>query len=246
MKPSSPLNEILEVATRFSEGQLTERLTVVFDLDSTLFDLQPRMMAVIKDFAKDTGHAERFPKAVKIFSEIKELTNEYYFKNHLLKFGLWDQTREFYEHAFGFWKTRFFSHDYLEHDIPYVGAVEYVQKLHALGVHIHYLTGRDVERMGEGTRRVLRKWNFPLDEPNTRLILKPHKSIDDAEYKKDYLLEIEHTLGPIWFIENEPENIELALKYAPHVKIIFFDSIHSGRGSPLPPSIPTIKDFSLT
>lgn len=237
MRAPSPLQTILESARK------NQRTTVVFDLDSTLFDLQPRMLAVIKAFAKEALHAERFPRAVEVFSNVKDLANEYYFKNHLLKFGLWDQTREFYEVAFAFWKRHFFSHDYLEHDQPYPGAVEYVQRLHAQGARIHYLTGRDEERMGEGTRRVLKKWQFPLDQPTTRLVLKPHKSIDDAEYKKDYLLELEANHAPIWFIENEPENIELALKFAPHVRIVFFDSIHSGRGGPLPPEIPVIRDY---
>src|SRR5262249_8146017 len=130
-------------------------------------------------------------------------------------------------------------------DTPHEGAVEYVNQLHKLGAKIVYLTGRDVHRMETGSLASLKKWNFPTDPPNAALVLKPHKDHDDAEFKRDHFNQIENKQHPIWFFENEPHNIQLLLKDSPHVKIVYYDSVHSGKSEP-PVGLPVIKDFKYT
>src|SRR5690606_15584018 len=124
------------------------------------------------------------------------------------------------------------SNSYLHYDQPYEGAVDYVQALHQAGAHIIYLTGRDVERMGEGSVEVLKKWNFPMND-KAELVLKPHRSMDDAEFKSDWFIKAcRIDFEKIYFFENEPVNLHKILKTCPQVEMIFFKSTHAGKAAP--------------
>lgn len=215
----------------------------VFDLDSTLFDVRPRIIKIIKEFCIDRSMSAKYPSATNKLSEIKELSHSYYIKDHMYELGLQNEPEHFFKDIYAYWKARFFHNDYVIHDEPVDGAVEYVQKLHQMGVHIVYLTGRDIPRMQMGTIESLKKWNFPINTDLAELVLKPHFSLDDAEFKRDHF----QTLDPkteIWFFENEPVNIQLVLKDCPKVNCIFFDSVHMGQAEE-PRHLPTIQHFKL-
>jgi len=47
--------------------------------------------------------------------------------------------------------------------------------------------------MAIGSEEVLKKWGLPLNEKAT-LQLKPHKSMDDAEFKTDWFIEAQKNL----------------------------------------------------
>jgi hypothetical protein len=120
--------------------------------------------------------------------------------------------------------------------------VEFVQELHQLGSQIIYLTGRDVARMGRGTEESLQQWKFPLGH-GVHMGLKPHKEMNDAEFKRDYLMALPRERSEIWFFENEPVNIDLVLREVNHVRVVYFESVHMEMAEPPGDHIPRIRDF---
>ncbi len=216
---------------------------LVFDLDSTLFDVSPRIKKILLKYATDEKHQKQFPQATQLLKEIQWLKSDWGIGPALQRVGLDQSHPEFLHSVQEYWRQHFFSNEALHDDVPYEGAVEFVQKWHQQGVYISYLTGRDVFRMGEGTVQVLKKWNFPLDA-TASLVLKPFKEMDDAQFKTDWFLSL-HEGQPfqdIWFFENEPVNINKLRQHLPHIRVVFFDSTHSGQEPP-PSDIPSILHF---
>lgn len=217
----------------------------VFDLDSTLFDVSPRLQKVLDDFAKDPDHQKMFPEVISFFKGIQTHQTDWGVSHALKRAGLEDASPEFQETLRDFWRQTFFSNEYLHHDVPFEGAVEFVKTLSSSGVEIIYLTGRDEQRMGLGSPEVLKKWNFPLDGKKDHLVLKPHRRMDDAKFKRDWFANLDKTkYEVIWFFENEPVNIHLIRDDVPEIDIIFFDSTHSGRAQE-PENLPRIKHFVI-
>ena len=234
------------IQKQISELQAKNALgLVVFDLDSTLFDVSLRLERVLLNFAKVPAHQSRFPEQIQYFKNIQILKKDWGIRQILVRAGLEGHHNEFQDCVREYWIKHFFSNEALEHDIPYPGAPEFVQSLAAAGAEIIYLTGRDVHRMGEGSKKFLLHWGFPLDEKNQQLILKPHRSLVDAKFKKDWFGSLpKDKYQKIWFFENEPVNIHLIRKKHPEVEIIFFDSTHSGEAS-TPDDLPRILHFLL-
>lgn len=213
-----------------------------FDLDSTLFDVKPRFKKIIQEFADLEEISSKYPSASKILKMVESIAESYHLREHMKHYGLDNQPPELYKNLFDYWMSKFFHSEYLLEDTPYEGAVEYVSELHGLGAKIVYLTGRDRHRMETGSVLSLKKWGFPVDPPNAELVLKPHKDHDDAEFKRDHFNQLGNKQHPIWFFENEPHNIHLILKDSPHVKIVYYESVHSGK-SEAPIGLPIIKNF---
>lgn len=236
-------------------NQIVERLKLpvpaglsrlaVFDLDSTLFDVSPRLQKVLDDFAKDPMHQQLFPEAMSFFQGIKAEQTDWGVSHALKRSGMTQGSPEFQKTLLDYWRKTFFSNEYLHQDIPFPGAVDFVQRLAQAGVQIIYLTGRDQHRMGVGSREVLQKWDFPLHESLARLVLKPHRGLDDAEFKRDWFRDLQlSNYEVIWFFENDPVNIHRVREDIPEIDIIFFDSTHSGK-APEPDTLPRIKHFVI-
>ncbi len=227
-----------------SISQQKQSSLAVFDLDSTLFDVGPRLERILSEFAGVPENQKLFPEQVQHFKNLHIERRDWGVRDTLIRAGLDGHHPEFHDALKAFWRKNFFSNDYLKYDVPYAGAVDYVQSLAAAGSDIIYLTGRDVERMGEGSEAVLKTWNLPLNE-KANLVLKPHRSMDDAKFKKDWF----HGLpsgkySKIWFFENEPVNIRLIQESDLDIEMIFFDSTHSGLAQ-VPENIPAIMHFLL-
>ncbi len=221
-----------------------ERALVVFDLDSTLFDVSPRLKRILHDFALMPEHQTRFPEAVEILKNVETLPSDWGVRDAVIRAGLDSHHPEFHEAMKHFWIQHFFSNEYLQFDRPFEGAVPFVQELHSLGAHIVYLTGRDVQRMGEGSVKTLKHWNFPIDR-TAQLVLKPQKGMDDAQFKSDWFAEVpKNVYERIWFFENEPVNVNLVRRQHGHVEIVFFDSTHSGKEE-APSDLPTVINFLI-
>jgi hypothetical protein len=208
---------------------------VVFDLDSTLYDLTQRVTAILDRFANDSKTCARFPDACKLMQGIKINRTDWGLIEPLARVGINRQNHpEFVDEIQAAWARGFFSNDFLDRDFPLPGAVEFVEACLARGADVMYLTGRDVARMGDGTEKSLRQCGFPLDHKNVSLILKPAKELDDAEFKAEVIAELLHRYDHIWLFENEPVNINVVLRRAPQVKIVFVETCHSG--------VATVKD----
>jgi len=225
-----------------NKGQKT---LAVFDIDSTLFDVSPRVERILMEFASDPRHQALFPEQIQQLKDIRTHRKDWGFQNALQRAGLDGHHPELQEAIRHFWYQRFFSNEYLQYDLPYDGAVDYVNTLANLGSEIVYLTGRDLPRMGAGSALTLKHWGFPLDDRQTRLVLKPDKSLDDAEFKTGWFAQVPYEeYAEVWFFENEPVNIHHLRGQLPHVNVVFFESTHAGKATP-PEDIPKILHFLL-
>lgn len=234
---------LLEVQTLYKNGK---KALFVFDLDSTLFDVSPRLTRILRDFAEKKEIQERFPESIEILRNIETFRSDWGIFNALQRAGLDKHHPDFHEAIKDFWLHSFFSDYYLHFDTPYEGAVEYVQELYNMGAQIVYLTGRDVFRMGKGSAEVLKKWHFPLDDNQAVLVLKPHKDMNDAEFKKDWIQAVpKDHYERIIFFENEPVNVHKVREHLEHVEIVFFESTHAGKAEP-PTDLPKIVNYLIS
>jgi len=234
------MSEILQDLAK--AGQSGERVMIVFDLDSTLLKTDARMTLVMREFALNEAAAEAFPEECKILEVYEHNPMDYGLMPSLERIGLAGAPYDFYCSLQDYWGHKFFSSELLHVDEPYEGAVEFVQKICSEGCHIGYLTARDKKRMEEGTLESLKNLEFPIDKPNIQLFLKPAVSGSDRTFKKEVLDELAKTHGPLWFFENEPTNINSLLKSNPDIKVIFLDTVHSGRESK-PKGVAYLKNF---
>ena len=213
-------------------GEKKSDLTAVFDLDSTLFDVSPRITKIIQEFAVDPGVAPRFPRECDVLKDIVHHPHDWGVEVTCEKAGLSDAPIEFHTALADYWFERFHSNDYLKYDRPMDGAIEYVQRLHDVGAHIIYLTGRDTERYLEGTVLYLKKHDFPLGKRADHA-LKPQKDMADAPFKRDFIKTLDNRFSEVWLFENEPVNLNLIANDLPHINLVYLIGAHSGREEPL-------------
>lgn len=230
----------------------------VFDLDSTLFDVQPRILKVLHDFAQ--SYKETNEETAALISKIQSLPKLYHFRDIISHFEIEKFGEQVVLDATSYLNWHFFSDKYLQYDMPYPGAASFVSYIHNLGAKILYLTGRDKQRMEKGTVESLLKHGFPIEktslsladseklsrylkrEINAGLAMKPDKEIPDSDYKTNFFDKPEIAKNT-WFFENEPENIIKISKTSRQMNIVYFDSVHSGT-SEIPKGFPlTINSF---
>lgn len=237
------LNRIL-TNSRLSAAGASENLSnvCVFDLDSTLFNVAPRTEQILKEFAS----THQLPQ----LSEIKVHPKDWGLKEILIREGYNLSSDhlislEMHKKLVEVWSEKFFSNEYLQFDTPYLGAVHFIQTLHDHKIEIHYLTGRDTYRMGQGTRHVLTKWGFPILS-DAHLHLKPHRDLDDHKFKLDWVLNFKKNSpnSKIFFFENEPVNINAVGRTEQSIEIVYLNTTHSRKENVNVPVI-EIEDFSL-
>lgn len=217
-------------------------IAAIFDLDSTLFNVSPRITQILFEFSQAPEQRAKHPRECALLERTEHLHSDWGLQATLQKSGLTELAPGFYEELRGFWEERFFSNHYLQYDHLYPGAHEYVTELHQRGAQVFYLTGRDQERMGIGTLAALQKWNFPLPGHANQVALKPHKTLADAPFKRGFVQQLEPQHREIWFFDNDPTNLHEIAEHCPQVHLVFFDSVHSGERPP-PQKVHTVKDF---
>ncbi|RME14139.1 MAG: HAD family hydrolase [Bdellovibrio sp.] len=219
-------------------------LLVVFDLDSTLFDVSPRSQKILQDCSQDSEFQALFPEEWPLLHKVQVRPTDWGIRESLLRSPI-KAHLSFFEHVQKFWKKHFFSDTYLHLDRPYPGAVPFVQSIYNAGAHIIYLTGRYQTRMMHGTVQSLKKHGFPLEENMENLIMKPSESEKDETYKVEVLKTLEKQYSRIWFFENEPVIIQHTLRQCPSINIVFMDTVHSGRTTPPENLLRIQKQFRL-
>ncbi len=222
-----------------------EKITAIFDLDSTLFDVSPRIAKILNDFGATAEFQISHPAETDILAQIVAHPTDFGVKKTLERNNFPIRDMDFVDKIVEFWKREFFSGNYLKYDKPYAGAVDFVKNLQRIGAKILYLTGRDAPRMKKKTIESLIEHGFPLSSNAENLFLKPDTSISDVEFKKRFFQsfvaasEIEigkiKTQDHIIFFENEPANIVVAIQAIPDIEIIFLDTVHS-ETTPVPPA----------
>ncbi len=202
---------------------------IVFDLDGTLLDNRPRVVAILHELA---GHwRETAPAAA---AALKTATNEhigYGILENLARFGVTEPALQ--QAGQQFWFERFFNDDYLRHDVPIAGAVAFATRCYEAGANLMYLTGRDTPKMSLGTVASLRDCGFPIGLVGTSLVTKPTFDIPDDRFKRETGALLAR-VGPVLAVfDNEPANCNALLECHPSCSSVLLDTHHA----PKPPEL---------
>ena len=210
------------------------------DLDDTLINTRDRTRRIMADFARSTAVQTSNPLDAETLEHLSDGDIRYNLPDTFKDAGITDPA--LLASAQAFWLGRFFSNDYAATDVPNPGAVDYVNALHNLGATIVYLTGRDTPRMGAGTRSNLIGSGFPVDDRGL-LMMKPDKSIDDLQFKKDAFASIGEMGKVTGVFENEPRNVNAMHTAFPDATPIFLDTIHSSAPDVVADGISFVRNF---
>lgn len=240
------LLQILTEAARLRERG--EPALMVFDLDSTLFDVSPRIQRILHDFAGQPEIQALDPASAAILAGLKTERQDWGIRTAVERAGLHVKNPELVNRAREYWIQNFFSNSYLRFDHPLEGAVRFVQFAERLDVSLVYLTGRDTSKMLSGSLEALRAHQFPLSTDGHELVMKPaaiDSRIEDHVFKEQWFAAIpKQKYSKIWFFENEPVNLQKIRTGHPEVELIFVDTTHSRKmASPL--DLATIDDFNF-
>ncbi len=156
---------------------------VVFGLDGSLFDHRFRAREILLGLAEERRGAA--PALAEALAGIRVEDVQEELGATLQARGILDPSAlQELNNAF---RPRFASDEYLHHDKPAPGAVDYVSALYEAGAGIVYLTGRDRPGMLLGTVASLRDEGFPFAEPGVQLVMKPDAALSDEAFKQSAL-----------------------------------------------------------
>ncbi len=212
----------------------------IFDLDGTLFDNRTRTMFILREISEKFDSA--LPQLSRAFSSFRDLSVVDYSLDVTLKRLKVTASAEI-KFVKQEWARRFFSDEYQKYDMPLAGAKAYVEKIHAAGATVIYLTGRDVGRMLVGTTEVLRLYGFPVGVAGTMTIVKKESEQDDELFKREVSEYIDRLGEVVAVFENEPANSNILRARFPGAVSFFVETQHRPGAPRLDAGIIRIKDF---
>ncbi|MSP25616.1 MAG: HAD family hydrolase [Myxococcales bacterium] len=212
---------------------------LVFDLDGTLLDNRPRVVAILRELA---DHWEtRAPDAARMARCATATGIRYGFVENLKHLGIDDP--ELHLDGFRFWRARFFDDAYLRHDIEVPGARSFVVRCYEAGAAVMYLTGRDLPKMALGSFASLRDLGFPIGVVGTSLVTKPRFEIPDDEFKSSVASQLERVGPVIGVFDNEPANCNVLLAAHPAAASVLLDTQHAPEPPELLPGVHVVESF---
>ena len=221
---------------------------VVFDLDSTLFDVSKRSYEILREWLTHP-ETESFKETRELLKTLHPSDMQYSLEDVWNKKGVSFEKHPFdhhFKHAKQFWRKRFFSSHYIHHDEPTPGAIDFVKKVYELGAKVVYLTGRDVPLMAFGTYDQLHQHGLPIEVERTRLILKPKRHMDDLDFKSGVAKLLGEWGTVVATFENEPKNlIAMAGAFPKETLNIFIETVSSDHPAPPGKSLYRIREFRL-
>lgn len=221
-------------------------LTVVFDVDSTIFDVKPRTLRILREWAITKEARAISPRLCEWALSLGSHQLAYTLRESAEGNGYPSDdpgAEAFLKALVPFWMKRFFSHEYVLTDVAMPGAVEFAWAVRDAGALPIYLTGRDEPGMGKGTRALLNHWGFPLDHGHGQLILKPYFGMDDSDFKDNALHEIRSHTEVVALFDNEPANFHVFEKNFPEAMLVFLHSNCSRKEAKAVKRIYKIHDF---
>jgi hypothetical protein len=222
--------------------QATERPVVaVFDLDGTLMDNRPRVVAILYELAE--AWRDRHPDAAERCARAHPDDIVYGFIENLRRLGITEPA--LHEEGFAFWKARFFADPHVKHDVEIRGARQYVHACHKAGAVIVYLTGRDLPNMALGSFASLRDQGFPIGVIGTELVVKPRFEMPDVEFKRSVAPDLRRLGTLVAAFDNEPANVNLFLESHAGATGVFLDTQYAPNPPPLDPRALVIQNFDL-
>ncbi|MBX3224530.1 MAG: HAD family hydrolase [Labilithrix sp.] len=214
---------------------------VVFDLDGTIMDNRPRTAVILQELAADLRREAHSAAEVLAAARAEELA--YLLTESLQRLGL--EHPELVARAEAYWRTRFFSDDYLKHDVAVAGSVELARACYDAGATIVYFTGRDLPLMSLGSFQSLRDLGFPIGVVGTELVCKPDAKIPDEAYKREEGPKIARIGEVIAAFDNEPGNCNAFLEMCPGADVVFVDTQHLPGAPPLARDVQIVPDLAM-
>jgi hypothetical protein len=202
---------------------------LVFDLDGTLMDNRPRVVAILLELAEHWRASH--PEAAKQCAAAQPDDIVYGFVENLRRLGVTDQ--KLHQEGLSFWKDRFFQDPHVRHDVEVAGARDYVAACYEAGATVVYLTGRDLPNMALGSFASLRDLGFPIGLIATELVVKPTFEMPDAEFKRQVAPAVRRLGEVLAVFDNEPANVNLFLEAHPKCEGVFLDTQYA----PDPPDL---------
>ena len=229
------LDSIVDRSADRSEGAPV----VVFDLDGTLMDNRPRVVAILHELAEEWRR--KHPDAAELIARATPEHIGYGFQENLRRLGVLDEAL----HSFGFefWKARFFNDPHIRHDIEIPGARAFVRDCYDAGAVIVYLTGRDLPNMALGSFASLRDLGFPIGVVGTELVVKPAFDIPDHEFKRGVAPSLARLGRVIAAFDNEPANCNLFVEHHAACVTVFLDTQYAPNPPPLDTAVRVIDSF---
>lgn len=213
---------------------------VVLDLDGTLYNNIPRTLRIIQEFAHQ--HALRYPGFVSAVDRLASASVRYSVAETVRELGV--SNGELLEALLAFWRQRFFTDEYVVHDLPTPGAPQFVRQLHASCVVPTYLTGRDAPNMLVGTIRALQRDGFPVGTVDTKVILKENFETPDEPYKQSVVDHLQRSGEVVAVFDNEPGICNMFKRAFPEAIVVWLDTSHAPGAPPLDPGVETVEDFA--
>lgn len=232
------LRSILE---RVRQQAATSPAVLVFDLDGTLMDNRPRVVAILHELA--AAWRERHPEAARRCARAQPDDIAYGFIENLRRLGVTEPA--LHEEGFAFWKARFFADPHVKHDVQIQGARQYVRACYEAGAVIVYLTGRDLPNMALGSFASLRDLGFPIGVVGTELVVKPTFEMPDSDFKRSVAPELRRLGTVIAVFDNEAVNVNLLVEFHPSATGVFLDTQYAPNPPPLDLRAVVIHHFDL-
>lgn len=231
----SRLEGVLE---RIRDAAATGRAPVaVFDLDWTLFSTLHRNFAILQEYA---ARAEAPARLREHAARLRLEDMTWNVMVDLARVGFDDA--DALAALRRFWFERFFHDDYLHHDVPLAGAVDFVSAAHAAGATVFYMSARVEPVMGRGTRASLVRHGFPLGE-RAHLHLKASWDVTDLAFKREACAEALVLGDVVAAFENEPANANLFCELFPDADVFLLDTLCSPRAPEPGARVTRIGDF---
>jgi phosphoglycolate phosphatase-like HAD superfamily hydrolase len=224
----------------------TKNPVAIFDLDGTVFDVTYRSMEIVRRFVSQPETRERFPVQAAAADKLGHGDYLYSLDASLANAGIdhySEHAAEFLRAAENYWYDCFFTDEYLAFDRPYPGAVECVKFLQSNGVHIAYLSGRDIPNMSKGTIESLERYGLPHTGDGVMICLKPAYGQDDVLFKRQSLESIRRYGEIIATFDNEPANVGMFLEEFPDAMNFHFDTHYAKKLELKGPNFFVIKSF---
>ena len=200
----------------------------LFDIDSTLMDTGPRNLAILE------AAFEVIPALAPWRSRLDLRRQSWNVLDPLVAAGVDDPG--LLATVLAFWRDRFFTDEWLDHDRPYPGVAEFLCELKAQGFLLAYLTGRHAGGMEVGTRKSLVDHGLPAG-PEETFFFKPTFEMPDRDFKASVCEGVAALGTLVVTVDNEPANVNLFRPAFPEAIVVWLDTITSPNPERLVPGI---------
>lgn len=240
--PLADRQKLLRSVIERAEAAATQKPpVVVFDLDGTIMDNRPRVVAILHELA--AVWQDKHPEPAAALAKINVDDIAYGFVETMQRVGILD--KNLHAEGQGFWRERFFADAFIRHDTEIAGARDYVRACYEAGAVIVYLTGRDLPNMALGSFASLRDLGFPIGTIGTELVTKPAFETPDSVFKRAVAPGL-HRLGEVIAVfDNEAANCNLFLDIHPACTAVFLDTQYAPDPPPLDPRVHVIHSFEF-